>query len=156
MTSAPVEEGLYTFLSDETKRDRRSLLIASVAAVAVGGAGIVPTQIGALGIAFSEEDRASLLWVIAGIVGYLLLGFLLHSVLDLLRWIAAYRRDTETLEAKLRAGDGDMQAVQQQLERLEKLKSWSVGLFLFAVYEFGIPLALGVFALIVVLGHAGV
>ena len=69
-------------LSEETRKERRYLLIASSLGIFMVKTGFIPTKITALGIEFSETDRNSFLNVIAVIIIYFLIAFIFYSLAD--------------------------------------------------------------------------
>ena len=73
-------------LSQHTRSLRKSLLIASVVATAVAKAGLIPTQISALGLQFSQADRGSLLWLIGIVVLFLSASFVVAASADFAAW----------------------------------------------------------------------
>lgn len=73
-------------LSSHTRSVRKSLLIASVLAAAVGKAGLIPTQISALGLEFSQADRGSLLLLLGVVVLFMLVSFVVAAAADFAAW----------------------------------------------------------------------
>lgn len=73
-------------LSAHARSVRKSLLISSVIAIAVARTGLIPTQISALGLQFSQADRGSMLWLIGAVVGFLLLSFVVAAAADFAAW----------------------------------------------------------------------
>lgn len=142
-----LELSAQTVLSEETRKDRKHLLLSSASAIAVGVSEIVPTEISALGIKFSAEDRVALLWVIGAVILYLLLTFVVHASLDLLRWYDAFQRYIESLETKLSAGDPDSPALRDQLDRAELLISKPIVPLALTGFEIGLPIAVAIVAM---------
>jgi hypothetical protein len=135
----PRDPTLFSPLSDDVRKERRALLIASIIAIAIGASGIVPTRITTLGIEFSSGDRIVLLRIVAVIIVYLLGAFVLHAVLDGLDWHARYRAELARLEGVLRAGEGDMIATRQRIEFLERVLARPTALSVVAFFELGVP-----------------
>ena len=73
-------------LSQHTRGVRKSLLIASVIAIAVAKTGFIPTKISALGLEFSQADRGSMLWLIGAVVAFFLLSFVVSAFGDFMAW----------------------------------------------------------------------
>lgn len=73
-------------LSMHARSVRKSLLVTSVIAVAVAKTGLIPTQISALGLHFSQADRGSMLWLIGAVVGFLLISFVVAAAADFAAW----------------------------------------------------------------------
>ena len=78
-------------LSEVTRKERRNLLAVSVIGIVIDKIGLVPTKITALGIEFSQSDKSGLLAVLAVIIFYFLLAFLIYCISDLAAWAAAER-----------------------------------------------------------------
>lgn len=73
-------------LSEVTRRERKALLLASLAALAVTKGGLIPSEVSALGIKISEIERAGLLYLPADFgatILYFILGFALYAAADL-------------------------------------------------------------------------
>jgi hypothetical protein len=70
-------------LSEVTRTERKALLIASLVAAAVAQGGLIPKKVEALGIDLSPAQVTSLLYIIALLLAYLLLGFFLYALADL-------------------------------------------------------------------------
>src|SRR5436305_2954409 len=62
-------------LSEVTRKERRTLLGVAALGIVVAKAGIVPSRISALGVEFGKTDQATLLRMLALIIGYFLLAF---------------------------------------------------------------------------------
>jgi hypothetical protein len=73
-------------LSAHTRSVRKSLLIASVAAIFISSTGLVPSKISALGIEFSQTDRGSMLLVLGIVVGFMLISFSVAAAADFAAW----------------------------------------------------------------------
>jgi hypothetical protein len=73
-------------LSQHTRSVRKSLLVASIVATAIATTGLIPAKISALGIEFSRADRGSMLWLLAVIVGFLLISFTVTAAADFTAW----------------------------------------------------------------------
>jgi hypothetical protein len=128
--------------SDETQKDRKHLLISSVIGIAIGTSGIIPTRVSALGIEFSYQDRVALLWVLWGIVFYLLVAFCLHAGSDYFAWRETNLRRLEEIEARMRTGEGDMTAHISQRDRIKAGRRVSLWHVLQISFEFILPLLL--------------
>jgi hypothetical protein len=143
-------DSLRLLLGDETRRERRAVLIASVIAVAIGAAEIVPTEITALGLKFSTGDRVRLLWIVGAIVLYLLISFLLHALVDAARWREMHKRYLSDLEGRLRGDESDIAGVRAQLERAESLLR-RPSTIVIGIFEFVLPISVAIVAIAVLL-----
>ena len=81
-------------LSKTTRGARRSLLGISAISIAIVKSGIIPTKISALGIEFSETNRSAILLLLAGIIIYYLIEFLIYAASDLIAWHLSIRSTT--------------------------------------------------------------
>jgi hypothetical protein len=92
---SPREVSLRDPLTEVTRRERRSLLVASVLSIAFIRGGFVPSKISSFGIEFTQTDPRSLLILLSFVVLYFLLGFLLYAASDLISWrialVASFR-----------------------------------------------------------------
>jgi hypothetical protein len=87
-------------LSEVTRKERRNLLIFSVLSYAIFKTGLIPTKITALGVEFSSTDQTALLRVLAGLVAYFLLTFVVYGASDYLRRQLAVYAATSGLSDK--------------------------------------------------------
>jgi len=71
-------------LSEITRKERRSLLGVSAIGIAMVKIGLVPSKIPAFGIEFSQTNKLSFFIVLAAIVCYFLLAFLVYAIPDFL------------------------------------------------------------------------
>jgi len=69
-------------LSDDTKNERRNLLVASAIGIIIVKTGLIPTKISALGIEFSQTDKTMLLKILAWIMIYLTISFSIYALSD--------------------------------------------------------------------------
>lgn len=72
-------------LSEVTRKERKILLIASLISVALAKGGLVPKKIEALGIELTALEINSLLYLLASVLVYLILGFTIYAAADLQR-----------------------------------------------------------------------
>lgn len=86
----PIEILLQDPLREITRKERRSLLGVSIVSIAIVKTGLVPKEITALGIKFSETDKSGLLLILAAVVLYFFAAFVLYAVSDLLAWRWTY------------------------------------------------------------------
>jgi hypothetical protein len=77
-------------LSENTRKERRFLLGLSFIAVAVAQTGLIPTKIEALGIAVEKTDQKAILFLLAVLVAYLLITFIIYATIDFVRFRGAY------------------------------------------------------------------
>lgn len=127
-------------LSDVTRKERAYLLGLSAAGIVIVFTGLVPERITALGIQFAETDQRTLLRLLAAVIAYFLIAFVIYAASDYVSWHRhlreklvhyemEYLRSKRTyLQAKLAAPSDtprepllpSKRAIQEQLEDLEK------------------------------------
>jgi len=73
-------------LSELTRRERRVLLAVSALAILVADAGLLPSQISALGIEFDSYDQRFLYLSLVGFVFYFFATFGIYAYSDFLSW----------------------------------------------------------------------
>ncbi len=73
-------------LSPITRIERRNLLLASTAGILIAKAGLIPTQISALGITLSDPNQSTFIVVMALTVVYFLCAFVVYGVADFFIW----------------------------------------------------------------------
>lgn len=72
-------------LSEVTRQERKALLGACVIAVSIAAGGLVPEKIEALGITVTPAQERSLLYLLAGVITYFVVGFAIYAASDLNR-----------------------------------------------------------------------
>jgi hypothetical protein len=81
-------------LSETTRKERKALLGVSLAAMVIAKTGLIPSKIENLGIEFSSQDRATLLYLIVVAVVYFLTAFVIYAWSDFVRWRLSIHRTT--------------------------------------------------------------
>jgi hypothetical protein len=66
-------------LSEVTRNERRSLLGASLLAIAISTAGLIPEKISAFGVTITPPAQNNLLLLLAAVLAYFILAFLLYG-----------------------------------------------------------------------------
>ena len=144
-------------LRDVTRKERRALLLSSVVAIAVGRAGIIPSKIPVLGIEFDGADQIVLLRLLAAIVLYFFIAFLVYGLADFVSWrhkhIDGIRQGLHdsirkqmvsqhgVVESKLEMVDEEIRSKYRWIIRLPTRIAW-----IRLALEFLFPLGLGVYA----------
>src|SRR5438105_3571803 len=90
-----IDVRLKDALSDNTRRERRSLLLASFVSIIIAKVGLVPTEITNLGITFSDVDRSILLKAVGLVVGYFLVAFVIYGAQG---WIALRNAEARVIQ----------------------------------------------------------
>ena len=155
----PSEVRLKDPLSDVTRRERRSLLAASVVGVTMVKTGLVPEKISALGVELSKVNQRSLLIVLASMTLYFLIAFILYASSDFLAWRLSlfeslgqiYVKRRKWITVKEAATDED--TLMDEFYRENKLRyffllSHPISL-LRAVLDFLVPVVFGVYAVLI-------
>lgn len=70
----------------QSRLARRNLLISSVIGFLVSKGGLVPTKISALGIELSKPNQQAFTYLIAAIVIYFTIAFIVYGLSDYVRW----------------------------------------------------------------------
>lgn len=73
-------------LSEVTRRERRSLLGVSALSIAMSITHLIPTKISALGVEFPPTEQGLFLLVVAGVVIFYLLAFIVYAWADYINW----------------------------------------------------------------------
>ncbi|MGE5693339.1 MAG: hypothetical protein ACM3YF_06120 [Candidatus Zixiibacteriota bacterium] len=87
-------------LREVTRKERRALLGFCAIAIVVVKTGLIPNKIVALGIEFSSADQKSLLVVLALVVLYFLVAFLIYAFSDFMAWRISLGFSAEELAHK--------------------------------------------------------
>ena len=158
-------------LSELSRKERKSLLLTSIIGIIISKAGLIPTKINALGIEFKETDQNILLLIVISLILYFLIAFIMYSSSDFLAWRLSFldvikdktiRMILEDIERKSTQGtmvnitERDKQKAESiasdELLRKHKIifsliKPTS---FIRAIFEFIIPIVIGIFSIIFV------
>lgn len=86
----PTEVILGDPLRELTRKERTRLLIVSVLGIIVVHTKLVPSRIDVLGIEFAQTQQEKILVVLAVLVAYYLVAFLLYAAVDFTSWRLAY------------------------------------------------------------------
>jgi hypothetical protein len=107
------EVALTDPLREVTRKDRLYLLALSIVSITIVKTGLVPQEITTLGIVFAEADRKSLLSMLAIVILYFLLGFVIYAFSDFLVWRAAYKD-------VLRSPEESGMSIEDRIQRLNE------------------------------------
>ena len=161
----PIQILLKDPLSEVARKERRNLLAVAAAGVVIGKTGMVPTKISALGIEFSQADRAALVRVLAAVISYFLVAFVLYAASDFTAWRARYHESQfeawfdrlPTMEERdggvhVAPAEGMIRA-RERRRFYEKRRPFYAYLarpvpVLRASFDFGLPILIGIYAFV--------
>jgi len=152
-------------MNEVTRKERRALLGVSVVSLTIAKAGILPVKIKSLGIEFSVGDKKTLLFILAAILFYFLVTFIVYAVTDVISWQRSYcelvdrlaleeaKRNWEAEQAGATNVVVDIEAVNTREETWKSIlrKAIAPTSVIRAGVEFLLPLAVGVFAIVCLL-----
>jgi hypothetical protein len=156
-------------LRDITRKERRALLGVSVAAILVAETGIIPRKIEAVGIEFLSDNRPTILLLLAFVVLYFFIAFVIYAASDLIVWQRSYFEVKDHLEFKAAerhylAEESGAKNVVIGIEALPPkwLTTWHIALsrsilptsVLRAIVEFLLPCGVAAFAFVSVIRAA--
>lgn len=143
-------------LSEVTRKERRFFLGVSILGITLVQTGLVPSKISALGIEFAQADQQSLLSILALVVTYFLVAFVIYAAADFLAWRRAITRSLrqsiiESKQQKHVMSDDEWYEIESRINqkfgyvvfRLSGLVS-----IIRAIFEFVLPVIVGVYAII--------
>jgi len=73
-------------LSEITRKERRALLGVSTIGIIMVKTGLIPEKVATFGVQFSKTDQSSLLVIVAFIVAYFLISFVIYAGSDFVSW----------------------------------------------------------------------
>jgi hypothetical protein len=91
----PMQILLQDPLQEVTRKERRSLLGASLIGIAVSKGGFLPKKISAFGLGFSEINRRFLLILVLCVVVYYLAIFIVYAFPNFLAWRDRFRSSVD-------------------------------------------------------------
>ncbi|WP_348944731.1 hypothetical protein ABHF33_15160 [Chitinibacter sp. FCG-7] len=149
MTKPTPEPFLVDPLSDSAKSERKNLLISSFFGLVVALTGLVPTKISSLGIEFSLVDQANFLKIMAVLVAYFLIGFVVVATADAFILRKKYQDYLEHVQSYLDSWTEDDQVAHDNFYHSLPTISWFYQkskwvLLARFVFDFILPIALGV------------
>jgi hypothetical protein len=144
-------------MSEVSSRERRALLLTSLLAVAVTAGGLVPVKVAALGIELSPPEQTRLLVLLALVVSYFLVAFLIYGLPELRRSLVRQEIFKSNINDFLRAQPGGTQTDPRGPTgifnsiladgRLRLAKPFVGGYSLRMAFDFIVPLVFGLEAL---------
>ena len=92
---SPLQVILRDPLSEVTRGERRMLLGISVLSLFVAKTGLIPSKISALGVDLERADQRAFLVVMALVVAYFVVAFVLYGLTDFLAWRLSYNEGSK-------------------------------------------------------------
>jgi hypothetical protein len=128
-------------LSDVTRQERSRLLLSTLVSLTVSKAGILPTRISTLGVEFSPTNRQAMLVLLAVVVGYFLLAFVIYGYYDI--FLAMSLAGHEMVR-----DIGDRRETRPEIPYGGYSRGMKLHFFLrAALFEFGLPVVAGIYAI---------
>lgn len=128
-------------LSRTSRQERSRLLLASLSALVVAKAGIIPTKIAALGLEFTPSNRKAMIVLIGIVVLYFLIAFATYAFFDIILAIST-------------GGEANTREIAESKQRYPNIQFGGVApstrrLFLFraVLFEFGLPVVVAIYAI---------
>jgi len=101
-----VFEKLREPLHETTRKTRRNLLAASLIGVIVTKVGLVPTKISAFGVEFSYLNQQALMTLLAVVIVYFGVSFLVYVYSELSAWkVLLASKDLEEVKEKIKSAE---------------------------------------------------
>ena len=138
-------------LSPITRIERRNLLLASTAGILIAKAGLIPTQISALGITLSDPNQSTFIVVMALTVVYFLCAFIVYGVADFFIWRKKYQDYLEHVEAYMDSwSQEDQHSYDERRVRVPEIAWLYRGAkpvaFIRTFFEYCLPVFVGLYA----------
>jgi hypothetical protein len=138
-------------LGEVAKKDRKALLGLSFTGYAIIDINIIPTKIDSLGIVFSPDNKEAIPNVLAVLIGYFLIAFLVHSLSDFISYRRAKR--VWAINKELQLGKEKPQDTEERISietmyaKRNKLSPAPIALinWIKVIFEFYLPFFIGLF-----------
>jgi hypothetical protein len=143
-----------TYLSDPlsplARAERRNLLIASTIGLLVHYAGLVPTQISALGVEISPPEQSAVGFVIAAAICYFLAAFIIYATVDFFIWKKRYNDYQKSVEIMAQTWTEEDQRAHDEVHEHVPALTWYYQLspvvaYARMIFEFPLPMLLAAF-----------
>lgn len=103
-------------LTEVSRRERKALLAACITGLAISAGGLVPERIETFGITVNPQQEESLLYLLAGVIGYFLAAFSIYAWSDLKRRATVAARHRKRLRPLIEAAVATYRKTQGQLK----------------------------------------
>lgn len=144
-------------LSTITREERRNLLISCVITALVSHAGLLPTEISALGIKITSPEQSVFILVLAAVVFYFSFAFLIYGITDLFIWRRKYQDYLSEVQSYMESWtEEDQQAYDMDhLPKIAWLYRWAPRIaYIRIFFEYGLPVLFGLYAIYALLSKA--
>ena len=147
---------LHDPLSEVTRKERRMLLAVSMVGITLVKMELVPTKISALGIEFAKTNQQSLLSIVALVVFYFVIAFLLYASSDFLAWQKTIRaRLIDIGRERLEKEQANPELFSRERELAYEYSRRGQYLYVLskpvaaarAIFEFLLPVIVGIYAI---------
>ncbi len=144
-------------LSDVTRKERRSLLAVCLLALVVVKVGLLPEEITALGIKFAAHDKGGLIHLLAFIVIFYLIAFVIYSLSDFITWRLAFVAELKKLFKEVNEAAVTMQKTGVNTSEDSRIRyleyRWNListpTSVMRAILEFVVPIALAIYSIVI-------
>jgi len=142
-------------LNELTRKIRRNLLIASVLGITIVKVGLLPVKISAFGITFSQTNQSSLLILIALIILYFLITFVVYMSSEMTAWNLKFRvKELERLKSgdeNISLDDEGYEKILDYMARYKKITFISKVIFNIRIFiEIGVPLCVSIYGITII------
>lgn len=139
-------------LSDVTRKERKLLLGVSLIGITIVKTGLIPEKIEALGVQFGKANQHALLIILSALTIYFLIAFVLYALSDFLSWrlalISSVRSNLKENPIEF-ANTTTKEFYHFYMHKSRVVYSLSSPVsILRACFEFILPLAVGIYAII--------
>jgi len=149
-------------LSEVTRKERRLLLGVSIIGIAQAKIGLVPQKISSLGIEFTVINQKYFLYVVAIVIAYFLVAFMIYSASDFIVWRLTFRsawRETLSKRSSRNRND-ELEFIEKEGRKIDEIMKARFGNSQFiyilsgpislvrAIFEFLLPIVVGLYAII--------
>jgi hypothetical protein len=159
--STSLEIAIRDPLCEVTRKERRLLLGVSIIGIAQAKTGLVPQKISSLGIEFTTINQKYFLYVVAIVIAYFLVAFMIYSASDFIVWRLAFRSAwRESLSKRsLRNRNDELEFIEKEGRKIDEFMKARFGNYQFiymlsgfisigrAVFEFLLPIVVGLYAI---------
>jgi hypothetical protein len=135
-------------LSKVSRQERTRLLLSSMCGLVVAKAGIIPNKVESLGIEFTSSNRKAMAVLLAVVVLYFLLAFVIYSFFDiLLAFLGAGAANTQYVSEFKKKYPGETSDRTLTTRVLFLLRA--------SLFEFGLPVTVGIYAVVCLMRAMG-